>query len=108
MMRKGQGTFEYVLLLGGVLLIVVLAIVVLQNTANAGFAGTAGKQCNARLLSEISCASTTEADNWNECGQINSTSFKDCGATAATSQPAGTACVAPVPGNKLCGTRPLS
>ncbi|MDP2717241.1 MAG: class III signal peptide-containing protein, partial [Candidatus Micrarchaeota archaeon] len=29
---RGQGTFEYVLLLGGVLLIVVLALVVLQST----------------------------------------------------------------------------
>lgn len=55
---RGQGTFEYVLLLGGVLLIVVLAIVVLQGTftqSTQGLQEVSLKQCKAAALSAPTC-----------------------------------------------------
>jgi len=49
-MRKGQGTFEYVLLLAGVLLIVVLAIVLLRGGIFGGGAKDVALQsCKAEL-----------------------------------------------------------
>ncbi|MBI2444995.1 endo alpha-1,4 polygalactosaminidase [Candidatus Micrarchaeota archaeon] len=58
MRRRGQGTFEYVLLLGGVLLIVVLAIVVLQNTFNQSTQGISEiemKKCKAAAGASPAC-----------------------------------------------------
>ncbi|MBI5035761.1 class III signal peptide-containing protein [Candidatus Micrarchaeota archaeon] len=57
-MRRGQGTFEYVLLLGGVLLIVVLALVVLTGTFNdtSSSLKEAGKtQCSAEAVNAQAC-----------------------------------------------------
>ncbi len=58
MHRRGQGTFEYVLLLGGVLLIVVLAIFVLQGTFNQSaqsLSGTDVKKCKAAAGASPAC-----------------------------------------------------
>ncbi|MDP2717530.1 MAG: class III signal peptide-containing protein, partial [Candidatus Micrarchaeota archaeon] len=55
---RGQGTFEYVLLLGGVLLIVVLALVVLQSTfqdSSTGLSDVQTKKCQAAALAAPSC-----------------------------------------------------
>lgn len=102
-MKRGQGTFEYVLLLGGVLLIVVLAIVVLQNTAQQSFQGAGKNQCTARLITSIECQSTTEADRWNECGQVTATEFNGCVSTTA---PTGFTCGALGAGKAYCGAKP--
>ncbi len=101
-MKRGQGTFEYVLLLGGVLLIVVLAIVVLQNTAQQSFQGAGKNQCTARLITSIECQSS-DADRWNDCGQVSATEYSGC--TTATA-PSG--CTAPLAAGKaFCGTKPV-
>ncbi len=102
-MKRGQGTFEYVLLLGGVLLIVVLAIVVLQNTAQQSFQGAGKNQCQARLLTELACQSSTQADGWNECGVFSNATFTGCGYTNQTGCTA-----APLTGNNVvCGVKPV-
>ncbi len=62
MRRRGQGTFEYVLLLGGVLLVVVLAIVVLQGAFKQSSQDLSAdhaialKQCKAVAVQELSCS----------------------------------------------------
>jgi len=43
---RGQGAFEYILLLAGVLLIVVLVIIILRNTI---LTGTVNEQINESL-----------------------------------------------------------
>ncbi|MBI5226151.1 class III signal peptide-containing protein [Candidatus Micrarchaeota archaeon] len=102
-MKRGQGTFEYVLLLGGVLLIVVLAIVVLQNTAQQSFQGAGKNQCTARLMTEISCQSSTQADGWNECGAFSNATYSGCGFTNQTGCAGG-----PLTGNTVyCGAKPV-
>ncbi|MBI4360890.1 class III signal peptide-containing protein [Candidatus Micrarchaeota archaeon] len=75
-LRRGQGTFEYVLLLGGVLLIVVLAIVVLQQTAQESFRDAGSKQCAARLLTDLECH---DADgSWNACEDVDASRYAGC------------------------------
>ncbi len=57
-MQRGQGTFEYVLLLGGVLLIVVLALVVLQGNflqTSSGVSDVELKKCRLSAQSSASC-----------------------------------------------------
>lgn len=104
-MKRGQGTFEYVLLLGGVLLIVVLAIVVLQNTAQQSFQGAGKNQCTARLLTDFTCQT---GSGWNACGQVSGTSYKDCGTISPTglTDKNGAACAALAAGQKYCGLQP--
>ncbi|MBI2445381.1 class III signal peptide-containing protein [Candidatus Micrarchaeota archaeon] len=106
-MKRGQGTFEYVLLLGGVLLIVVLAIVVLQNTAQQSFQGTGQQQCSARLLTELTCQNSnpSDANRWNECSQVNATTYPCAPVVGPVAPCAG---VAPATGMAYCGTKPLS
>ncbi len=104
-MRRGQGTFEYVLLLGGVLLIVVLAIVVLQNTAQQSFKGAGTQQCTARLMTELGCNSL---NGWNQCGKFDTTNYAGCTVGDAV-YPAGCPAPAPVLGatEKYCGTKAI-
>ncbi len=98
-MKRGQGTFEYVLLLGGVLLIVVLAIVVLQNTAQQSFQGAGKNQCSARLLTEPTCNSVS---GYNGCGVFNNATYAGCGYTNQTG------CGVVLTGNNVhCGPRPV-
>ncbi|MBI5036569.1 class III signal peptide-containing protein [Candidatus Micrarchaeota archaeon] len=94
-MKRGQGTFEYVLLLGGVLLIVVLAIVVLQNTASSGFKGVEQTTCASDHMLELKCKS---GFNWNSCGVIPAEYFAPggkyvkCTSVGVTTKPTGTGC----------------
>ena len=105
-MKRGQGTFEYVLLLGGVLLIVVLAIVVLQNTAQQSFQGAGKNQCTARLLTDISCNSAT---GYNSCGITDGSQYSGCTFPAGTlTGTAPTGCTGTLTGTqKFCGTKPF-
>ena len=85
-MRRGQGTFEYVLLLGGVLLIVVLAVVLLRGGLFQSGSQDIGKQsCKLALgkagfydPSSVTVCTTSGAS----CS--NSTKSPQCGATALT------------------------
>ncbi|MDP2717423.1 MAG: class III signal peptide-containing protein [Candidatus Micrarchaeota archaeon] len=109
-MKRGQGTFEYVLLLGGVLLIVVLAIVVLQNTAQDAFKGAGQQQCAARLLTDLSCKTSTGANN--PCGVVSEANYAGCTFgpnTFVTTGPAGSACdgQAAAAGTRFCGDAPI-
>jgi hypothetical protein len=106
-MRKGQGAFEYILMLSGVLLTVVLLIYVFQSTvfsANSSMAGkqdTLGKATNVSMVrmlpgrianltvyertgninsSAIPCC-TWQADKWGDVGLNGPTS---CGPAITT------------------------
>ena len=65
---RGQGTFEYVLLLGGVLLIVVLALVVLQSSffqASSGVSDVESKKCRLSAQQALSCFENGAFDGGN-------------------------------------------
>lgn len=69
--KKGQGMFEYVLLLAGILLIVVLAIVLLRG----GLFGGAEKDakitnCKAALSRLSACYDQVPPDNWAEANLV--------------------------------------
>lgn len=103
-MKRGQGTFEYVLLLGGVLLIVVLAIVVLQNTAQQSFQGAGKNQCSARVLTDISCNNAT---GYNACGQVDTAQYVGCGLSTAVPAGCGAAFAPAVAPKAYCGAKPV-
>ncbi len=66
--KKGQGTFEYVLLLAGVLLIVVLAIVLLRGGVFGGGAKDVALQgCRMELTKSPNCYA---GGVWNEKGEM--------------------------------------
>jgi len=66
-MRKGQGTFEYVLLLAGVLLIVVLAIVLLRGGIfGAGAKDVQFQACKRALAQSGVCY--YQNGSWNPSG----------------------------------------
>ncbi|MEK6843514.1 MAG: class III signal peptide-containing protein [Candidatus Micrarchaeota archaeon] len=62
MVKRGQGAFEYILLLAGVLLIVVLAIIILRGTIQ-GDTGTAKALCLAQISKAAPCYNTD--GSWN-------------------------------------------
>ncbi|MEM4254725.1 MAG: hypothetical protein QXR53_00150 [Candidatus Norongarragalinales archaeon] len=67
MALKGQGMFEYILLLAGILLIVVLAIVVLRGGLFGGAEQDIQRQnCQAALSRSSYCYATSGL--WNETG----------------------------------------
>ncbi|MBI5224413.1 class III signal peptide-containing protein [Candidatus Micrarchaeota archaeon] len=59
MVKRGQGAFEYILLLAGVLLIVVLAIIILRGTI--GKSGTQAdlNNCKVQIAGVSVCTNTT-------------------------------------------------
>ena len=69
-MKKGQGTFEYILLLAGVLLIVVLAIVLLRGGIFQGSQANIQKDsCQTALVQSSSCYDA--AGTWNPSGNVS-------------------------------------
>lgn len=60
-MKRGQGAFEYILLLAGVLLIVVLAIIILRGAVPGQQVGLAN--CKAQLAAVSVCMNST--GGWN-------------------------------------------
>lgn len=73
-MKRGQGAFEYILLLAGVLLIVVLAIIVLRSSLTGqGGKGIDSATCRVALTNSNLCWDDTGAwddapcDAANEC-----------------------------------------
>lgn len=102
-MKRGQGTFEYVLLLGGVLLIVVLAIVVLQSTGQQAFTGAGAKECSARLMNEFKCLQSDL--KWNMCGEVNKTIYASC--TKQDKPDVSCAALSDITKYNYCGLKPL-
>ena len=68
--KKGQGAFEYVLILAGVLLIVVLAIVILRGGLTSG----AGKDISAsnckQALAKLSACYVQPSGAWKVNGVV--------------------------------------
>ncbi|MFH1780339.1 MAG: class III signal peptide-containing protein [Candidatus Micrarchaeota archaeon] len=60
--KKGQGAFEYILILAGVLFIVVLAILLLQSVNQGGSTQTQMIACTATLTQSPGCYGTD--GNW--------------------------------------------
>ena len=96
MKKKGQGTFEYVLLLAGVLLIVILAIVLLrQGPLGGADINIKRSTCKNALASASQCYYATNS-TWNGWGTVPLGSIPDCAPVASTvpacdnSVPAGT------------------
>jgi len=69
MNRKGQGTFEYILLLAGILLIVVLAIVLLRGGIfQSSQSNIQRDSCLSALVQSSLCYTTGGA--WNTVGGV--------------------------------------
>jgi len=85
-MRRGQGTFEYVLLLGGVLLIVVLAVVLLRGGLFQSGAQDINKQSCKLALSKSGFYDPSSVTSCTTSGAScsNSTSAPQCGASLLT------------------------
>ena len=60
--RKGQGAFEYILLIGGVLVIVVLVIMVLRGTGSSSAAALKGEMDNTLCQAFDPVAISTSID----------------------------------------------
>ena len=102
MVKRGQGTFEYVLLLGGVLLIVVLAVVLLQGTFGTSKGNVNKNSCTAALVQDQTCWT---GGAWNPCGGVDgAVKYKDCGLSAAKPDPSCAALV--LPATVYCGPNP--
>ncbi|MFA5246322.1 MAG: class III signal peptide-containing protein [Candidatus Micrarchaeia archaeon] len=103
--RKGQGAFEYILMLSGVLLIVILIIFILQGT----LAGT-GNQLNTQANSFGNTVTTDFVKPYTQClvvtqatGGITLPSFPCCLLNGATNL---AACVATCPAGMAVCTAP--
>lgn len=80
--KKGQGTFEYILLLAGVLLIVVLAIVLLRGGIfQSSQASIQRDACRAALVQSSSCYNAD--GSWNTVGNVTRANAFACDVVAA-------------------------
>jgi hypothetical protein len=72
MAKRGQGAFEYILLLAGVLLIVVLAIIILRGTLTGGNQKEINKQACLSVIAKTA-ACYDGGGNWlpNGCNIAN-------------------------------------
>lgn len=102
-MKKGQGAFEYVLLLAGILLIVVLAVVLLRSGVfGPGAISAEEAACRSKLATDSNCYI---ASAWNPCGQVDNTTYTKCG-TTTQNYDNGTACPPLGANKKYCGPKP--
>ena len=97
-MRKAQGAFEYVLLLGGVLLIVVLAVVLLRGGLfQSGSQNVELNACKNSLVTAPGCFDGNGV--WNTTGVATvTTSCHDTLVAASYTCPSASTC--------LCGEAP--
>ncbi len=65
---RGQGSFEYILLLAGVLLIVVLAVVLLRGQSTGSGEEAAWQQCKTTLAQDKLCYKSD--GNWEPAGVV--------------------------------------
>ncbi len=106
-MKKGQGTFEYILLLAGILLIVVLAIVLLRGGLFGGTSNTVQVNSCRNQLAQSGCYYAN--GSWNPvgaaapsiaaCAPLYTVQAGNCPATAATGAANGT--------GYCCGAAPV-
>ncbi|MBI5228889.1 class III signal peptide-containing protein [Candidatus Micrarchaeota archaeon] len=76
-MKKGQGAFEYILLLAGVLLIVVIIVVLLRGPlAQTGPAQAMKQACYTQLASSSGCWDTS--GNFKADGVVDYASVPSC------------------------------
>lgn len=74
--RKGQGAFEYILLLAGVLLIVIIIVILLRGPLSGTGAGEAAKQaCYAQIAGLSTCWS---AGNFQSLATIKASAVPAC------------------------------
>ena len=102
MKSRGQGTFEYVLLLGGVLLIVVLAVVLLRG----GLFQTGAQSVNTQACVNVLVKSGTCYDtngNWVPSGVVGVPNPLPASCQATLGAAAPYSCTAT---QCLCGTKP--
>ncbi|MFA6049409.1 MAG: hypothetical protein WC792_05700 [Candidatus Micrarchaeia archaeon] len=53
--KRGQGAFEYILMLAGLMLVVLLILVVLSSSSGSSSKDTLTKQCYAELQRSVDC-----------------------------------------------------
>jgi len=80
MMKRGQGAFEYILMLSGVLLIVILIIFILQGTLSGTNNTMAAQQgtFNSTVTSEIVPQYTANLVVTSKTGGVNGPQFPCC------------------------------
>ncbi|MFA6049408.1 MAG: hypothetical protein WC792_05695 [Candidatus Micrarchaeia archaeon] len=61
--KRGQGAFEYILMLAGLMLVVLLILVVLSSSSGSSSKDTLTKQCYAELQRAIACRSADGSFN---------------------------------------------
>ncbi len=75
-LKRGQGSFEYILLLAGVLLIVVLAVVLLRGQSSTSGESSEWQQCKAGLVSNQRCYDT--AGKWLTTSEVPLNTLPAC------------------------------
>lgn len=87
-MKKGQGTFEYILLLAGVLLIVVLAIVLIRGGLfQPSQQNIQRDACRGALVQSTACYLASGV--WNDTGYVIASAVSTCGVIATPAPAAG-------------------
>jgi Class III signal peptide len=108
--KKGQGAFEYILMLSGVLLIVILIIFILQSTLSGANNSIGTQQNTVSTATNVSVVRLYPGTSYNltvyeTTGNMNSTQFPCCTWYSNSTGPiypfgsAPTACGASVPYN---------
>jgi hypothetical protein len=82
-MKKGQGAFEYILMLSGVLLIVILIIFILQSTLSGANNSVQTQQGTVQRATNVSIVQLIPGRYLNltvyeSTGNVNSTTFPCC------------------------------
>ncbi|MFH0836448.1 MAG: class III signal peptide-containing protein [Candidatus Micrarchaeota archaeon] len=105
MKKKGQGSFEYVMLLAGILVIVVLAFVIMRGTMGSADQQTQEQECKRKLVMDTTCyyseqdkidgiiPADKDIGDWDPCGMVEENKYNP---------PAGSPPVTPDP--PLCGS----
>jgi Class III signal peptide len=109
-MKKGQGAFEYILMLSGVLLIVILIIFILQSTLSGANNSIGTQQNTVTTATNVSVTRLYPGTSYNltvyeATGNINSTTFPCCTWPITTGAlAAATSCGASTPINCTTST----
>lgn len=110
-MKRGQGAFEYILLLAGIILIVVVAILLLRGMLTPGGATdetSKRAQCVYQLSTDPVCFTNGV---WNPCGKVDQTAYqyatgKYCAPIATSPTDWGCTGLVVSPPTRYCGPKP--
>ncbi|HEV8289704.1 MAG TPA: hypothetical protein VGQ00_01990 [Candidatus Norongarragalinales archaeon] len=83
-MARAQGAFEYVLLVGLVLALVVGIIITLRGGLGGSGSNVALTNCLAQLSSSSECYNTT--GGWDSNKLVQTNAYRACGSSPATAQ----------------------